>query len=151
MNLSNWMPLNDLDRLLNRFYPMSTHLDDDFPGLRMLKADIAWRPAAHITETKDEFRIKADLPEVDKKDIHIEITNDLITLKGERRMEKTTDDEKQHRVESFYGCFERKFPLPPNIDQDEIDAECAKGVLTIHLPKRKIEQPESQARKINVS
>ena len=57
MNLSNWMPLNDLDRLLNRFYPMSTHLDDDFPGLRMLKADIAWRPAAHITETKDELLI----------------------------------------------------------------------------------------------
>ncbi len=151
MNLSNWVPLNDLDRLLNRFDPMSTQLDDDFPGLKLLNADIAWRPTAHISETRDEYRIKADLPEVDREDIHIEITNDLIILKGERKIEKSSDDEKQHRIESFYGCFERSFSLPPNVDQDAIDAQCDKGVLTIHLPKREKEQLKSPARKIAVN
>jgi len=150
MNLTNWVPLTDLDRLLNRFYPLSAHLDDDFPGLRLLKKDLSWRPAASISENGKEYLIKADLPEVDRKDIHIEITNDLITLKGERKIEKSSEDEKQHRVESFYGSFERSFPLPPNVDQDGITAECEKGVLRIHLPKRKAAEPAEKARKIEV-
>lgn len=150
MKLTHWVPLNDLDRLLNRFYPLSAHLDDDFPGLQLLKKDLSWRPAADISETGKEYLIKADLPEVDRKDIHIEITNDLITLKGERKIHKSSEDEKQHRVESFYGSFERSFPLPPNVDQDAITAECDKGVLRIHLPKRKASDAESKARKVEV-
>ena len=150
MNLTHWVPLNDLDRLLNRFYPVSAHLDDDFPGLQLLKKDLSWRPAADISETGKEYLIKADLPEVDRKDIHIAITNDLITLKGARKIHKSSEDEKQHRVESFYGSFERSFPLPPNVDQDAITAECEKGVLRIHLPKRKVTETEPKARKIEV-
>jgi HSP20 family protein len=151
MNLTNWIPLTDLDRWLNRFYPMSTRLDDDFPGPHLLRSDVKWRPAADISENKDEYFIKADLPDVEKKDIHIEITNDLITLKGERKINKVSEDEKQHRVEVFYGSFERSFGLPPNVDQDAIDAKYDKGVLTIHLPKRKDIESPPNARKINVS
>jgi HSP20 family protein len=150
MNLTNWMPLNDIDRMLNRLYPMSMRLDDDFPGLKLLNTDLKWRPSADISENGSEFLIRADLPDVEKKDIHIEITNDLITLKGERKVKKTTEDEKQHRIESFYGSFERSFSLPPNVDQDAISAICDKGVLTIHLPKRKSDKPESPSRKVDV-
>jgi len=150
MNLTNWVPLTDLDRWINRFYPMSARLDTDFPGMQLLKSDVKWHPAADVVENKDEYLIRADLPDVEKKDIHIEITNDLITLKGERKIKKTSEDEKRHRVETFYGSFERSFALPPNVDQDAIDAQCDKGVLTIHLPKRKDIDPSNNARKINV-
>ena len=151
MNLTNWVPLTDLDRWINRLYPMSARLDADFPGMQLLKSDVKWHPAADVVENKDEYLIRADLPDVEKKDIHIEITNDLIILKGERKIRKTSEDEKHHRVEAFYGSFERSFGLPPNVDQDAIDAKCENGVLTIHLPKRKdTERPES-ARKIKVT
>ena len=150
MNLANWMPLNDIDRLLNRMYPMSARLDDDFPGLKLLNSDIKWRPSADVSETKSEYLIRADLPDVDKKDIHIELTNDLITIKGERKVKKTSEDEKQHRVETFYGSFERSFALPPNIDQSAINAVCDKGVLTVHLPKRKVDEEPSTSRRIDV-
>lgn len=150
MNISNWVPLTDIDRLLNRLYPMSMRLDDDFPGLKLLNTDLKWRPSADISESKNEYLIKADLPDVDKKDIHIEITNDMITLKGERKVKKTTEDEKQHRVESFHGTFERSFSLPPNVDQDGVNAICDKGVLTIHLPKRKSTEEKVESRRIDV-
>lgn len=150
MNITNWMPLNDIDRMLNRMYPMSMRLDDDFPGLKLLNTDLKWRPSADISENGSEYLIRADLPDVEKKDIHIEITNDLITLKGERKVKKTSEDEKQHRVESFYGSFERSFALPPNVDQDAISAVCDKGVLTIHLPKRKSDKAESPSRRVDV-
>ena len=151
MNLTNWVPLSEIDRWINRFYPMSSRLDDDFPSPHLLKSDVKWRPAADIAENKDEYFIRADLPDVEKKDIHIELTNDLITLKGERKVRKTSEDEKQHRVEAFYGCFERSFALPPDVDQDAIDAKCDKGVLTIHLPKLKDTEPPDNDRKIDVT
>lgn len=72
----------------------------------------------------------------------------MITLKGERKYEKKSDDEKQHRMESFYGCFERSFSLPPNVDQNNIRAESANGVLTVHLLRQPV--PQSESRQIKV-
>lgn len=148
MDLTNWTPLRDLDRIINRMHPLTTRLDVDGPGLELLNTDLKWRPAADITENKDEFIIKADLPEVEKDDIELEIGDGVITLRGERKYEKKSDDEKQHRVESFYGSFERSFSIPPNVDEKAISAESARGVLTVHLPKRAM--PESETRKIKV-
>lgn len=151
MNLTQWSPLTDLERLLDRYSPFASRLDDDFPGLKLLNSNISWQPAADITENTKEYLIKADLPEVEREDIHIEITNDRITLKGERKIEKRSEDEKQHRIETFYGRFERMFPIPADVDQDAISAECDKGVLRIHLPKAAGAKPEEKGRKIKVS
>jgi HSP20 family protein len=148
MDLTNWTPMRDLDRLFNRLHPLNARVSDNGPGLELFNADLKWRPAADITENKDEFIIKADLPEVDKDDIELEIADGMITLRGERRYEKKSEDEKQHRVESFYGHFERSFSIPSNVDEDAITAESAKGVLTVRLPKRAM--PESESRKIRV-
>ena len=104
--------------------------------------------ALKISRLKDEFIIKAELPEVEKDDIHLEVSEGRITLSGERKYEKKSEEEKQHRVESFYGKFERSFSLPPNVDADNIRAESDKGILTVHLPKQPV--PESTARKIDV-
>lgn len=150
MNISKWVPFTDIDRMLNRMYPMSLRLDDDFPGLKLLNTDIKWRPSADISESGSEYLIRAELPDVEKKDIQIEIEDDMITLKGERRMKKTAEDEKQHRVESFYGSFERSFSLPPDVDQEHIKAACENGVLTVRLPKRKAAQKQVEPRKVAV-
>ena len=148
MDLTNWTPLRDLDRIFNRMRPITAGLDEDGPGFSLLNADLKWKPAADIAETKEEFIIKADLPEVEKKDIQIDVADGLITIRGERRYEKKSEDEKQHRIESFYGSFERSFTLPPSVDEEAIKAESANGVLTIHLPKREVD--ESEARKISI-
>jgi HSP20 family protein len=148
MDLTNWTPLRDLDRLFNRMHPLALELDGDGPGLRLLDKGLTWRPTANITENKDEYVIKAELPEVEKEDIHLEVGDGRITLSGERKYEKKSEEEKQHRVESFYGKFERSFSLPTNVDVDSIRAESDKGVLTVHLPKKST--PESSGRKIDV-
>ena len=78
-----------------------------------------WRPAANISETDKEYLIKAELPEVDKKDVEVTVHDGVITIRGERRFERTDDSEKQHRVESFYGSFARSFSLPADADEIE--------------------------------
>jgi HSP20 family protein len=87
--------------------------------------------------------IKLDLPEVDKEDVDVSVTDGVLTIKGERRLEKESDDEQQHRIESFYGTFSRSFTLPDNIELDAIKATNRRGVLKIHLPKSKESKPES--------
>ena len=149
MDLINWTPLRDLDRLFNRLHPLMVRPDDNGSGLELFNSDLAWKPAADITESKNEFLIKADLPDVEKDDIDLEISNGVITLSGERKYEKKSDDEKQHRIESFHGRFERSFAIPANVDEQAIRAESDRGVLTVHLPKLSVELPK--VRKIDVA
>jgi HSP20 family protein len=106
-----------------------------------------WRPAADISETEKEYLISAELPAVNKADVEITVNEGVITIKGERRFEKSADDEKQHRVESFYGTFSRSFSLPPDVDESAISAESKDGVLRVRLPKTEAVKPKT----INVS
>ena len=102
-----------------------------------------WRPAANISETDNEYLIKAELPEVSKDDIDVSVHDGVITIKGERRMENTEENEKQHRIESFYGSFSRSFSLPADVDESGIRAESKDGVLKVILPKAKVEKPKA--------
>jgi HSP20 family protein len=102
-----------------------------------------WRPAANISETDSEYLIKAELPEVAKKDIDVTVNEGIITIKGERRMEKNDESEKQPRIESFYGSFSRSFSLPADVDSSKIHAESKDGVLTVRLPKLEAKKPRA--------
>ena len=131
MNLINWTPFGETDDLYDRlignvFRPS---------GLKVLGADIQWRPAADIFETEKEYSIKLDLPEVKKKDVDVSVSDDILTIKGERRMQKPTEDEKQHRQEAYYGFFSRSFTLPENVNVKRVRATSKDGVLRIVLPK----------------
>jgi HSP20 family protein len=95
--------------------------------------DSDWVPAAEITEDDNEFLVKLEVPEVKKKDMKIEVVNGALCISGERKYEKK--DKKLHRVERFYGSFERSFSLPDNVDSKSIKAESKDGVLSIHLKK----------------
>ncbi|RDJ93656.1 hypothetical protein B4Q13_20465, partial [Lacticaseibacillus rhamnosus] len=77
-----------------------------------------WRPAADITETEKEYLIKAELPEVRKEDVKIELNEGVLTISGERKKEKEEKGANEIRVESFYGTFSRSFALPEDANPD---------------------------------
>ena len=105
-----------------------------------------WIPVAEITEDDKEFLVKLEVPEVKKEDMKIEVQNGSLCISGERKYEKK--DRKLHRVERFYGSFERSFSLPNNVDPDSIKAESNEGVLSIHLLKTEVKTTAIQSVKI---
>ena len=94
-----------------------------------------WSPAADVQETDTEFLIKADLPEVAKEDVKVQVEDGVLTLQGERRREEETNGKRFHKVEREYGKFVRRFALPIEIDATKVQAEFKNGVLNVHLPK----------------
>lgn len=104
-----------------------------WPGELDPKAE--WKPTADIIETEKEYLIKAELPEVAKDDIHIELAEGVLTLRGERRYEKKDESEKMQRMERFYGTFVRSFMLPEDVEVEKIKAEYKDGMLKLHLPR----------------
>ena len=143
MNLISWTPFRELDSLFDRY------TRENFPArASLLGNETHWRPAASITENDDEYIIKADLPEVERKDIDVSVDNGVLTLKGERRVEKSSENEREHRRETFYGAFSRSFSIPENVDPKNIAAESKNGVLIVHLPKVKEEKQEAVSIKV---
>ena len=143
MSLIRFSPLRDLDDLFGRY---TRGMESGLPSL--MGEGSQWRPAANIVENDNEFTIKADLPEVKKDDIELTVDDGVLTLSGERRYEKSTEDEKEHRRETFHGTFERSFSVPENVDVDAIKADTKDGVLIVHLPKKAVTKPESVSIKV---
>ena len=140
MTLVSWSPFREFDDLLNRYSRVSRR--QMLPGENGDREIATWRPAANISETDNEYLIKAELPEVSKEDIDVSVHDGVITIKGERRMESTEENEKQHRIESYYGSFSRSFSLPADVDETGIRAESKDGVLKVVLPKAAAETPK---------
>jgi HSP20 family protein len=142
MSLVTWSPFKELDDFFDRY---NTALGRSFATGRSGERSSAleWRPAANISETEKEYLIKAELPEVPRDDVEVTVQDGVITIKGERRFEKTDDSEQQHRIESFYGSFARSFSLPSDVDAAHIHAESKDGMLTVHLPKAEVEKAKS--------
>ena len=97
-----------------------------------------WSPPTDIYETENELVLKADLPDVDMKDLDIRMEGGTLTLKGERKFEKDTGERGYHRLERGYGSFRRAFTIPETVDSGKISAEFTKGVLTITMPKKPV-------------
>ena len=96
-------------------------------------ADFA--PDIDVSESDDEVRITADLSGLSEDDVHIEVTGDTLTLRGEKKEEKGEKKRDYHLVERSYGSFRRSFTLPPGADVDKAKAEFKKGVMTVTVPK----------------
>jgi len=109
----------------------------------------AWAPAADIYETEHELVVKADLPEVDPKDLDIRVENNILTIRGERKFEKKVNEDNYLRVERAYGSFARSFTLANTVDSDAIKADYQNGVLTLTIPKREEAKPKQI--KVNVN
>ena len=134
--MTHWNPFRDMDD----FFRVQPHrgLGRHFPHEGLLSAD--WTPSVDITESDQEFLIKVELPEVKKEDIKVDLDKGVLTITGERRSEHK--DEKEHRLERYYGSFARSFTLPDNVNEAGISAENRDGMLYLHLPKTEHETPK---------
>ena len=101
-----------------------------------------WTPACDIYENENEIVVKAELPEVKKEDVHVSIDNNVLTIRGERKLSEETKKENYHRVERSYGEFTRIFTLPNFIDTAKVNAEFKDGMLRVTLPKREETKPK---------
>lgn len=137
MSLVRWNPFGELDEIFARFPRglLSREANGALEG-----AD--WRPAANISENDREYTIRADLPEVKKDAIDVSVENGVLTISGERRYEKASDDEREHRRETYHGSFSRSFALPEDVDIEGINADSKDGVLIVRLPKQVVRKPE---------
>ena len=100
-----------------------------------------WTPAVDIFETENELVFKADLPEVDLKDIDVRVENQTLTISGQRKFEKQETATGYHRIERSYGNFVRSFAVPNAFDTDKINAGYKNGVLTVTLTKKETAKP----------
>jgi HSP20 family protein len=109
-------------------------------------AEREWLPAFDVSETENEIMVKAELPGMDVKDIDIALTDGLLTIKGERKLEKEDKMENYHRIERQFGSFSRSLNLGSKVKAEGIEAAYKDGILTITLPKAE----ESKPKKIEV-
>ena len=109
----------------------------------------AWAPAVDIYETEHELVVKADLPDIDPKDLDIRVENNILTIRGERKFEKKVNEDNYLRVERSYGAFARSFTLTNAVNADAIKADYQNGVLTLSIPKREEAKPKQI--KVNVA
>jgi HSP20 family protein len=137
-------PFNYLRSQINRVF------DDAFGGVRWpAETDAIFAPQLDVTETDKEIKICAELPGIESKDLDINVTDDTLTISGEKRSERSSGEKGRHWTERSYGSFERTIPLPTEVDGDKAKTEFKNGVLRITLPKRK--GAKARAKKINVS
>ena len=146
MTIVRYDPFRDLRTLqeeVNRLF--STNLTRAFPDEGIGRG--AWAPSVDIYENKDQIVLEAELPGMNQDDFDLSIENNVITLRGERKFEKTDETDNYHRVERSYGAFTRSFTLPHTVSAEGATAEYNNGVLRVTLPKRE----ETKARRIQVA
>ena len=136
--LVTWNPFGELDEVQNR---LGSFFGGRFPrfgngngGPKL--AD--WAPQVDITEDDKEYLVKADLPEMKKEEIKVNVVEGVLSVSGERKAEKEEKNKKVHRIERSYGSFLRSFTLPEDANGAKVSAEFKEGVLKVHLPKSPI-------------
>src|SRR5215467_4616819 len=100
-----------------------------------------WSPAVDIFETENDLVLKADVPDVDLKDIEVRVENQTLTVRGERKFEQQENAKGYHRIERSYGTFVRSFAVPSTVDTEKVNAVYKNGVLSISLPKKEAAKP----------
>jgi HSP20 family protein len=141
----------EMERMFDRFgfgFPAFRRLFDMEPTFRPEMNLTMPNPAIDIAEDDKGYRLTAELPGLDEKDIEITINDDMLTLKGEKKQESERKEKNYTLSERSYGSFQRSFWLPDGVDRGKIDASFAKGVLHVNLPKS--EKAAAQPKKIEV-
>jgi len=141
MALTEWRPMADLFSIRDE---MDRLFDDVFthsPFRRGL-LEYRWNPRIDIAETTDEIVVKAELPGMTREDVNISITDNVLTLKGEKKQEEEIKEENYHHVERSYGSFQRSFTLPTSVKPEDAKATFKDGILSINVPKREEAKPK---------
>lgn len=148
MAIVRWNPARELtafptdilsmQREINRMFDDFFRSDRDESSLLAQ----AWKPAVDIVEEDDAYVAKIELPGVNKDDVKITMQDNVLTVRGEKKAEKKGKEENMHRVERFYGSFQRSFTLPSSVKNDKIEADYKDGILTINMPKAEEAKPK---------
>ena len=139
MTLSKWQPFKELSTIRHEmdrlFEDMLSMGDRDWMGLHGIGGK--WTPAVEMEETEKELVLKAEIPGIDAKDLEVEVGEDRVTISGEHKEEKRTEDKEKNYFHSefHYGKFQRVIPLPMSIKPDEIKSDFKHGILTLTMPK----------------
>lgn len=142
--ITRWDPFKELEDMQSRLNTMFGRAPVRKSGDKEEAMTVAeWAPLVDITEDDKEYLIKAELPEVKKEDIKLTVDEDVLTITGERKIEKEEKGKKYHRVERAYGSFMRSFTLPEDADASKVSADCKDGLLKVHLPKSEKAKPKS--------
>ncbi len=131
---------------LIQYNPFRADLDvfqDSISRLFSEPASRPWSPAVDIYESENELVFKADIPDMDPKEVGIQLENGTLTLKGERKFEQNKTNKGFHRIERGYGAFTRAFSLPDTVDPEKVKADYKNGVLTVTVPKKEIAKPKT--------
>ena len=133
-------PFRNFEDRMKRFFGESF---DPFKKVAEESWSLAtWAPTCDIYETDNEIVVKAELPEVKKEDVNVSIENNILTLRGERKLSEETKKGNYHRLERSYGEFSRSFSLPSFVDAGKVNAEFKDGMLRVTLPKREEAKPK---------
>ncbi len=144
--ITRWDPFRDLANLqnrMNRLFEESVAV----PGRSEELGFGSFLPPVDVYEDEHAISLKMDVPGIDQKDIDIRVENNILTVHGERKLEKEEKKENFQRVERQYGSFTRSFTLPNSVDTDNVSAEYSNGLLKIRLAKR----AEAKPKQIKVS
>lgn len=133
MSLSHFDPLTNFRVFEDAFARLLSEPQNNRP----------WSPSVDIYETENELVLKADLPDVDLKDVDVRVENLTLTISGERKFEKTGNEKGFHRIERSYGSFTRSFAVPNMFDTENVAASFKNGVLTVKLPKKEAAKPRT--------
>lgn len=134
MAIVRWSPFRDVLAIQNEM----NRIFDDLMSRRQGESDVergVWAPFLDISETKDDILVKAELPGVAKEDVKLSISDNVLILKGEKKMSRELDDENYHRIERVYGSFYRSVELPSRVNSEGIEAKYENGVLEVRIPK----------------
>jgi HSP20 family protein len=143
MALARWTPYRDMvtvrdemNRVFNEVFRRGGATDESswFSG--------AWTPPVDIYETDEALVLKAELPGFSKDEINIELKENTLLIKGERKREDEVKEGNHHRMERVYGAFQRSFLLPTTVDQEKVKASYKDGILELRLPKVQAAQPK---------
>jgi HSP20 family protein len=134
MALTRWSPrtrslvdfTNTIDSIFNKFFEGEEE-----------SSVYRFDPAMDVEETGKEFKLTAELPGMDKKDVNISIKDDVLTISGEKKEEKKKEESDYYRSERVFGKFQRSFRLPEIVEEDKIEAEFKNGILNVTIPKSK--------------
>ena len=140
--LTTWNPFRELDEAQNRFHTVFSGFPARLFGNGKSIKMTDWSPQVDILEDDREYLIKADLPEMKKEEVKVTMENGVLSIAGERKVEKEEKTKKYHRIERSFGSFERTFTVPEDADAKKIAAEFREGVLKVHLPKVATAKPK---------
>jgi HSP20 family protein len=143
-----WDPFKELEEISDRFNRIFGRMLTRRETGREALTVADWAPVVDITEDDHEYLIKAEIPEVDKKDVKVTVQDGVLTIQGERKQAKEEKGKRFHRIERSFGSFVRSFGLPDEVAEDKLKAEFTDGRLLVHLPKA--ERPKPKAIEIKV-